>query len=205
MPINLRGNSVPDGSITNAKLADNSVSASKIQTDAVIDTKIAANAVTNTKIATDAVTDTKIASNAVTTPKIANDAITTAKVEAQLAVEHFFGSEVELSHMGTTETIIAEFNFQKSSNPNEDWKTIGWSGMKRSTNAGNTADFNLYIDGVLELTTSSTSVTYEAFDDDSVDISSLIAGSHLVEIKFVNSSPTESAYLSRVDVYLGKK
>jgi hypothetical protein len=43
MAFNLRGNTVPDGSITEAKLAPNSVSSTKIQNDAVTADKVTAN------------------------------------------------------------------------------------------------------------------------------------------------------------------
>jgi hypothetical protein len=57
--------SVPDGSITTAKLAAGAVDSTKLAAGAVDTTKIAANAVDATKVAAGAVTATKIASGAV--------------------------------------------------------------------------------------------------------------------------------------------
>lgn len=196
MPINLRGAGViPDGSITEAKLANNAVSAAKIQTDAVIADKIAANAVIADKIATDAVTTTKIA----------DDAVSPAKVTADLGIQHFLGYETELTHTGTTETTIAEFNFQKTSNFTENWQTLGYMFEYKSNDSANSATVSIYIDGVQVATHSTTATSFEIETFDMVDLSALTHFKHLVEIKFSNSQATGVTTLSRLDVYLGKK
>lgn len=217
MAINLRGvGVVADGSITNAKLADNSVSAAKIQTDAVIDTKIAANAVTNTKIATDAVTDTKIATNAVTnikiaadavtTVKIANDAVSTDKVTADIGIQHFLGYESELTNTGTTLTSVAEFNFTKdSTNAIENWKSLGWAVSLKSDNVSNTAEVQIFVDGVSYDAETTTSTAYIFGGNDSLNISALSDGLHLVEIKLDNDNIAGITTINKLDVYLGKK
>lgn len=151
------------------------------------------------------ITSAKLADNAVISSKIAADAVTLDKVEASIGVQHFMGSETELTHTGDTETVIASMNFQKSPNPNENWKTIGWSGTKKSSSGANTADFNLYIDGVVALSTGTVSTTYITFEDDTFNISALADGVHLIELKLVNSTPAGVASLGRIDVYLGKK
>lgn len=72
---------IPDGSITNTKLAAYAVSANKILTGAVTNAKIATGAVSNAKIADLAVSTSKLSDNAVTNIKIADDAVNTRTIE----------------------------------------------------------------------------------------------------------------------------
>lgn len=82
---------VPDGSITTAKLANNSVTSAKIAANgvetsdiknaAVTSAKIAAGAVENTNLGTNSVTGLKIADGAVTTSKLASNSVTTDKLD----------------------------------------------------------------------------------------------------------------------------
>lgn len=84
--------SIPDASITEAKLADNAVSAAKIADGAVTAAKIADSEIVNEKIrdltiktsklANEAVTDAKLAADAVSTEKIADGAVTENKLAA---------------------------------------------------------------------------------------------------------------------------
>lgn len=196
MAINLRGSGIiPDGSITEAKLANNAVSAAKIQTDAVVADKIAANAVIADKIAADAVT----------TAKIANDAVSPDKVSADLGIQHFLGYETELAHTGSVETSIAEFNFTKSSTATESWKSLGSAISLKSNAVSNTATIKIYIDTVLYVTDGTASTTPVFLEEDAIDISALSNGNHLVEVKLVNSEVTGVATISKLDIYLGKK
>jgi hypothetical protein len=71
---------VPDGLITEDKLANNAVTGGKIANNAVTDVKLADNAVTAAKLANDAVTADKIANDAVTTATIAAGAIEGAQL-----------------------------------------------------------------------------------------------------------------------------
>ena len=71
---------VPDGSITTAKLADGAVTSAKLASNAVTEGKIASSAVTEGKIASGAVTSGKIGSSAVTEAKIASGAVTSGKI-----------------------------------------------------------------------------------------------------------------------------
>ncbi|BAQ88751.1 phage tail fiber protein [uncultured Mediterranean phage uvMED] len=73
-------NSIPEGVIETATLADGSVTTAKIANDAVNNDKIADNAVQASQLNANAVTEAKINASAVTTTKIADDAITTAKI-----------------------------------------------------------------------------------------------------------------------------
>lgn len=196
MPINLRSNSVPDGSITNAKLADNSVSSTKLQANSVIDTKIA----------TDAVTNSKIAADAVTTTKIANDAVSIAKVSTEVATESFFGSEQTIYNLGTTETSVADFNFIKASDTTSDWKKLSYKIKLNVDNASDTGTFKIYVDTVLYGTGVTTqSLTPVVLGEVDLDISGLSTGSHHVELKLDNDSPTGTTTLTQVDIYLAKK
>lgn len=176
MAINFRGvGSVPDGSITSAKLADN------------------------------AVTTNKLADDAVSTVKIQNDAVNTTKVSADLGIQHFLGYETDLSVTGTTETSVGEFNFTKSGTTTENWLSFGYAASLKSSNVSNTATINFYIDTVLIATDGTTSTTYFFSEDDSIDISSLTTGVHKVEVKLVNDTVGETATINKLDVYLGKK
>ena len=166
MAFNLRGNSVPDGSITNAKLADDSVSTSKLQ----------------------------------------NNAVTLAKAVDALANESFFGSEATLSHGTTTETSVAEFNFIKGSGDQANWNKLAYQVKLQSSNASNTASFRVYIDSVAYGTgVSTTSTSATALSESSIDISALANGNHFVELKLNNTSVSESATLSQIDVFFSKK
>jgi hypothetical protein len=77
---------VPDGSITNAKLASNAVTAIKI-TDRTI---------TAAKIATGAITSNELASNSVITAKITDSAITAAKLAASALTANHFPTSLDL-------------------------------------------------------------------------------------------------------------
>lgn len=63
--------SIPDGSVTSAKLATNAVTSGKIASSAVTSGKIASGAVTSEKLATGAVHTENIADRAVTNDKLA--------------------------------------------------------------------------------------------------------------------------------------
>lgn len=88
--------SIPDGSITSAKLAS----------DAVTTAKLATGSVTAAKIATGAVTNARLAANAVTEVKIANGAVTNNKLS--LASNIWFSSDIIVPlTSGTTWQAIA--------------------------------------------------------------------------------------------------
>lgn len=196
MAFNLRGGSVniPDGSITESKLATNSVSASKIQTDAVIESKIAASAVSETKIATDAVS----------TAKIQDNAVVTAKASREIVTEQFLGSEAEFTYMSDTPFEISEFNFIKNSTDEANWKSLSWQ-VRLLASAGNTAQLNLKIDGTQFSTLGTTSTTYVTLEATNVNISSLAAGKHTVTIEAENTGPTDSLTTNLLEVFLSKK
>ena len=188
MPINLRSNTtiIADGSITEAKLANNSVSAAKIQTDAVIDTKIAANAVTTTKIQ--------------------DSAVSIAKVSTEVATESFFGSEQMIPNLGDTETSVADFNFIKASDNTSNWQKLSYKIKLNVDNASDTGTFKIYIDTVLYGSgTTTQSITPVVLNETDLDISALTAGSHHVELKLNNDSPTGTTTLTQIDIYLAKK
>lgn len=207
MPINLRGNSIPDGSITAAKLADGSVSEAKLQSNAVTEAKIQANAISEAKLQSNAVSEAKIQTNAISTTKIQNDAITPDKATREIVMEQFLGSEVEIPHLDDAYIAIADFNFIKNGTNEANWKTLSWQVKLRSTSGTNTARASLFIDNVQygnDLTTTSTS--YVVLEDLNVDISALSNGSHHVEIRADNSEVApEGLYLGQIDVFLAKK
>lgn len=72
--------SIPDGSVTAAKLATNAVTSGKIASSAVTSVKIANGAVTSAKIALGAVHTENIADRVVTTDKIIDGAVTNDKL-----------------------------------------------------------------------------------------------------------------------------
>lgn len=167
MAFNLRGNSVPDGSITEAKLAPNSVSSSKIQ----------------------------------------DDAVTVDKVEHELATQHFIGSEVELSHTGTVETVLSELHFVLNSGTDgEKWKSLAASINFKSNDVGNSASVRIRIDGTLFTNNVATNNTSYFLDSTGfVDISGLADGNHLIEIMAVNDQVTGITTVGQVEIYLTKK
>ncbi len=176
MPINFRSpGTIADGSITEAKLAPNSVSNAKIQDDAI------------------------------STSKVQDDAISTDKVTANIGIQHFLGYETDLPVTGTTETSVGEFHFTKSSTATESWKSLGFAISLKSSDVGNIATFNIYIDAVLFTTDSTNQTTYQLKEDDAIDISALSNANHLVEVKLVNDQVAETATINKLDIYLGKK
>tara|TARA_R100000426_G_scaffold82291_1_gene60474 strand:+ start:29 stop:730 length:702 start_codon:yes stop_codon:yes gene_type:complete len=71
---------LPDGGVTEAKIASGAVTNGKLAADAVTTAKIANSAVTNSKLGDDCVTGSRIADNAVGTEHIADQAVTLAKL-----------------------------------------------------------------------------------------------------------------------------
>lgn len=198
MPFNLRSNTavVADGSITTAKLAD----------DAVTTPKLATSAVTDTKIATDAVTSPKIATDAVTTVKIAADAVTSAKVTSEIVTEQFFGTEQELSSNSATFVSVGEFNFIKNASAEANWNKLGYQIKLRTSSAPISAHFRILIGGVAFGTEQTTnSITAVIFQEGQVDISSLAAGNHLLELQLRAADNSATAFLSQADIFLSKK
>lgn len=117
--------SIPDASITEAKLADNAVSAAKIADGAVTAAKIADGEIVNAKIrdltietsklANEAVTDAKLAANAVTEGKIADGAVT-ANTLAESTIEAISSGKAKIqtgSYVPTgTNQISLTFEFK---------------------------------------------------------------------------------------------
>ncbi len=196
MAFNLRGSSpIADGSITESKLANNAVTAAKI----------AANAVEESKISSNAVTEAKIADTAISTNKLANNAVSVAKVTQDIVTQHFFGSEIELSNTGISETGVGEFNFLTSANNNENWKRLGYAVKIKTNDVAHTATAKLYIDSVqYGSDINSTSLTYENKLGADIDISGLSAGNHLFEIKILSSNAAGITSIGQIDIYLGK-
>ncbi len=187
MGINFRGPAaIPDGSITNAKLANNAVDSTKLADNAVIDTKIASNAVTNAKIA--------------------NDAVTPSKVTQSIATTHFTGTEGEYSSLGTTPFSVWEFNFTKDTTGEMDnWVKAGFSVNLKSTSGSATSTAELFIDNVSYGSVSNMSTVYATAGITDRNISALAAGLHKAELRIYSDSPSESAFVNAWDVFLSKK
>ncbi len=98
----IAGYTIPDGSVTAAKLATNAVTSGKIAGSAVTSAKIANGAVTSEKLATGAVYTENIADRAVTTDKIIDGAITNAK----LALTRTIYVSAETTHSLTSGTTM---------------------------------------------------------------------------------------------------
>lgn len=95
--------SIPDGSVTAAKLATNAVTSGKIAASAVTAAKIANGAVTSAKLATGAVHTENLADRAVTTDKIIDGAVNNDKLA--LTNTLIVGS-------GTARSLTSGTNFQ---------------------------------------------------------------------------------------------
>jgi len=80
--------SVPDGSITEAKLNDDAVTTSKIANNAITSDKIAPGTVIAADIAAGTITVTELADGAVTSAKILDGTIVNADVNASAAIAH---------------------------------------------------------------------------------------------------------------------
>lgn len=71
---------VPDGAITNSKIADNAVGTTKLQDASVTSQKLSDNSVSTTKVAEGAIGMSKLADGVVVTSKLADDSITPSKI-----------------------------------------------------------------------------------------------------------------------------
>ena len=102
---------IPDGSITEAKLAANAVTAPKIADSSVTGTKLGAGAVSSTKIADGAVLESKLATGVVTETKLSTGAVTETKLAAGAVTNSKIGtaavSEAKLQDSAVTEGKIA--------------------------------------------------------------------------------------------------
>ena len=78
--VNAVAGQIPDGTITNVKLATNAVSTDKISNNAVTSAKIADGSITDTKLASNSVTSAKITDGNVTNVKLAANAVNTANI-----------------------------------------------------------------------------------------------------------------------------
>lgn len=99
--------SIPDGSVTAAKLATNAVTSGKIASSAVTSVKIANGAVTSAKIASGAVHTENIADRAVTTDKIIDGAVTNDKLALTRTV-YVSGETTHSLTSGTTFQAISD-------------------------------------------------------------------------------------------------
>lgn len=97
--------SIPDNSITTAKLADGAVTAIKLASDAVTTIKILDSNVTTAKIANGNVTEAKIGTGAVTVDKIGAAAVTAAKLDgAQTGTAPIYGARAWVNFNGVPAT-----------------------------------------------------------------------------------------------------
>jgi hypothetical protein len=97
--------SIPDDSITTAKLVDGAVTAPKLASDAVTTLKILDSNVTTDKIANGNVTEAKIATGAVTVDKIGAAAVTAAKLDgAQTGAAPIYGARAWVNFNGVPAT-----------------------------------------------------------------------------------------------------
>ena len=103
---------IADGTIVAADLAAGSVTADKVAANAITAEKLAANAVTAEKVAVNAITEVKIASGAVTESKLASGAVTGAKIAQSGAT-----SGQVLKWTGTTWAPAADETGSGGSNP----------------------------------------------------------------------------------------
>jgi hypothetical protein len=97
--------SIPDNSITTAKLADGAVTTIKIADLNVTTGKLADSAVTTAKIANGNVTEAKIGTGAVTVDKIGSAAVTAAKLDgAQSGTAPIYGARAWVNFSGIPAT-----------------------------------------------------------------------------------------------------
>ena len=94
---NIKSDNIPNGAITNAKIADNAISTAKLQDTSVTTAKIADGAIGFTKIEDGAVTSTKIQDGAITDEKIENETITPSKLSFDLYLHNIIFNVVKNS------------------------------------------------------------------------------------------------------------
>lgn len=139
-----KAESVPNGSITGAMLADGSVSSTKIVNGAVGTSQLATNAVQAANIATGAVGSSQLAAGSVTTAAMADSAITTAKLAANFAA----GTAVEgtISSINNTSNVLSfsvPFPAPFATAPGITFGRPGWS-LGSVTTTGFTATYAGY-------------------------------------------------------------
>jgi hypothetical protein len=101
--------SIPEGSISSAKLTSDSVTTAKITDANVTAAKLATNAVEAAKINANAVTEGKINASAVTTTKIGADAVTGAKIaDDSIDSEHLVDGSIDTAHLGDNQVTAAK-------------------------------------------------------------------------------------------------
>ena len=101
--------SIPEDSISSAKLTSDSVTTAKITDANVTAAKLATNAVEAAKINANAVTEGKINAGAVTTTKIGADAVTSAKIaDDSIDSEHLVDGSIDTAHLGDNQVTAAK-------------------------------------------------------------------------------------------------
>lgn len=101
---------IPDLTVTTAKIADGAITADKIADGTVIAADIADNAVTTAKIADSAITTAKIAANAIVTVDIADANVTIAKLninaDLNFAAANIFNAGLKVENVVSTSNVI---------------------------------------------------------------------------------------------------
>ena len=147
-----------------------------------------------------------VADGSITTAKLADGAVTVNKASVELATEEFFGSEQVIPNLGNVETSVADFNFIKASDTTSNWKKLSYKIKLNVDNVSDTGTFKIYVDTVLYgVGTTTQSTTPVVLSEVDLDISALTVGSHHIELKLNNTSPTGTTTLTQVDIFLGKK
>ncbi len=119
---------VPDGSITGAKMADGSVNAAKIATGAVGSSQLALDAVQSSNIAGGAVGSSHLATGSVTSAALASASVTTAKLAANYASGT--AAEGRISSISNTTNVLTfsvPFPAPFASPPTVTFGTPGWT------------------------------------------------------------------------------
>jgi len=93
---------IPDNSVTGAKLVTDAVAETNIQNNAVTTNKIADSAITTAKIEANAITSLQVAANAITSLQVAANAITSAKIEANAITSEKIAPSITLANVTIT-------------------------------------------------------------------------------------------------------
>jgi len=152
-------------------------------------------------IADAAITTVKIADGAVATAKIADAAVTPAKASAELKTGMYIGDETEVSVTGTTETEVKQFSFIQGGPLGIVASFYVEATMKSSATTA-TATMKIYVDGeaTARLTLSTTNTDYTRVSGN-FSISDLPAGVHVIHVKLVSSTTTDTAYNQMIEFY----
>lgn len=180
---------VPDGSITSAKLASSAVSTAKIANGAVNTAKIASGSITANLILDSAVTSSKILDSAVTNTKLAANSVSTSKIQSgavgtgQLATSAVIATNIANGAVVNTKIYSGAVTYDKLSS------ALNYIGLNTTSGSPSYSEGRLFYDN------DARSLAYYN-DDQNVKVN--IGREQLVRVY----NPTATTFLNGAMVYI---